>query len=601
MKENTGNNYIRDINDKSAMDMDKISYSSLYSIINQSPYSICISDDKGTLIWTNKACLDLLNISEDEVVGKYNIFQDDIVASQGLLPLVRSVFESGESVRFELKYDSSKLKNPGLQRFVNLTLDVTIFPIKDSTGKITNAVIQHMDITEGKRAEIFLRASEDRFRRLVKSVSDYIYTFEIEPDGRTITSHGPGCVNVTGYTSEEYAADPYLWIRMVHEEDRNAVSEQAAKLLKGEDAPSLEHRIIHKNGTVRWVKNVPVIRHDDHEHFAAYDGLISDITERKLAEKALRLSEEKYREMFERAVEGMFQCTVQGEFINVNPYFAAMSGYESAHELVSTIKSIAKEMFVNIDDSRRFIKLLNDNGTISGFEHEIYKKDMSRIWVSTNARIVHGPNDEVMYFEGTTVNITERKQSEEEKEKLQSQLRQSQKMEAIGTFIGGVAHDFNNILSVLLGYATLMQMDLEINHPLRPYLDQIMSSSEKAANLTRSLLAFSRKQPIDLKPINLNEIINGTEILLKRLLTEDIVLNKILTEDETTIMGEVTQINQILFNLATNARDAMPKGGIITIETVTTNMDKDFTDILGYGKPGKYIMLTFTDTGTGYR
>ena len=184
------------------------------------------------------------------------------------------------------------------------------------------------------------------------------------------------------------------------------------------------------------------------------------------------------------------------------------------------------------------------------------------------------------------MNITERKQSEKKKKSCNHNSDSHRRWKPSAHLSGSRAR-FQQHLKRITGIRHSHADGLgDQIHPLRPYLDQIMSSSEKAANLTRSLLAFSRKQPIDLKPINLNEIINGTEILLKRLLTEDIVLNKILTEDETTIMGEVTQINQILFNLATNARDAMPKGGIITIETVTTNMDKDFTDISVMASPG---------------
>ncbi len=256
-------------------------------------------------------------------------------------------------------------------------------------------------------------------------------------------------------------------------------------------------------------------------------------------------------------------------------------------------------MFVRPEEADFFTSTLEKNGTILGFEHELYKKDGSKIWISVNAHAVKNKSGKIIYYEGISENISKRKQDEEEKEKLHSQLRQAQKMEALGTFVGGIAHDFNNILSIIIGYATLLNMELEKNNPLHSYTDLILSSSEKAANLTQGLLAFSRKQPINLKPLKLNDVIKGTEKILKRLLTEDIILKKNFTKENTDIMGDPTQIDQILFNLATNARDAMPKGGKLIIETKIMEMDNDFMDVTGYGNAGKFVLLSVSDTGTG--
>jgi signal transduction histidine kinase len=172
-------------------------------------------------------------------------------------------------------------------------------------------------------------------------------------------------------------------------------------------------------------------------------------------------------------------------------------------------------------------------------------------------------------------------------------------MEAIGTLAGGVAHDFNNILTALIGYGALLQMGLGKDNPLRMYADQILSSSEKAAQLTQSLLTFSRKQPITLKPVKLNDVILGTEKLLKRLLTEDIVLETRLTPEDTTILGDATQVDQILFNLVTNARDAMSKGGKLIVGTKRAEIDNEFLRAHGYGETGTYVLISVSDTGAG--
>ena len=193
---------------------------------------------------------------------------------------------------------------------------------------------------------------------------------------------------------------------------------------------------------------------------------------------------------------------------------------------------------------------------------------------------------------GTLIDITREKS-------LEAQLRQSQKMEAIGTLAGGIAHDFNNLLTVLIGYANLLQMRTEASNPLRVYVDRIMSASQKAANLTRGLLAFSRTQPLALEPHDINELIRTAGKLFGRLLTEDIEVTLKLSPEEMIVMADQSQIDQILFNLVTNARDAMTEGGTLSIETKPVTLDKEFVRIHGFDNPGAYALLSVTDTGLG--
>lgn len=196
-----------------------------------------------------------------------------------------------------------------------------------------------------------------------------------------------------------------------------------------------------------------------------------------------------------------------------------------------------------------------------------------------------------------------------EHRKLEAQLQQSQKMEAVGTLTGGIAHDFNNILTAIIGYGNILKMKLEQESPLMGYTDQILASAERAANLTQSLLAFSRKQVINPKPVNLNEITASVEKLLLRIIGEDIELKTILNpplplfdkggQREIMVLADAGQIEQVLMNLASNARDAMPEGGTLTIETGIEELDMDFLKIHEYGKQGKYAVITVTDTGHG--
>jgi PAS domain S-box-containing protein len=310
-------------------------------------------------------------------------------------------------------------------------------------------------------------------------------------------------------------------------------------------------------------------------------------------------AEEQYRTIFENAVEGIFQSTIQGNFLKVNPALARMYGFDSPQELMTAITNIEEQMYVNPEDRTRLGKKMEEQGLVSNFEIQLFRRDKSTIWISMNARMVRDAAGKGLYYEGTVEDITERKKAEEEKIRLESQLRQGQKMEAIGTLAGGIAHDFNNLLTSIIGYGNLLQMDMDHDDPRKIYLDQILAASEKAAGLTQSLLAFSRKQVMELKPNLVNGILKGMEKLLRRLLTEDIEFSVVPADPDIVILADVTQIDQVLMNLAGNARDAMPKGGRLLIEARTVRLEKEFIQAQGYGEPGDYALISVSDTGTG--
>ena len=172
-------------------------------------------------------------------------------------------------------------------------------------------------------------------------------------------------------------------------------------------------------------------------------------------------------------------------------------------------------------------------------------------------------------------------------------------MEAVGQLAGGVAHDFNNILTAIIGYGSLMKMKMGYDDPSRNYLLQILDSAKRAANLTQGLLAFSRKQVISPKSVRVNKIIENVEKLLRRLIGEDVEMKVTLADDDLTVLADSGQLEQVLVNLATNARDAMPEGGCLTIRTETGVLDHEFIKMHGYGKPGSYALISVADTGTG--
>jgi PAS domain S-box-containing protein len=319
-------------------------------------------------------------------------------------------------------------------------------------------------VSERKKAEQALIDSEQRFKRLIESVTDYIYTVKVEKGRGVATIHGPGCITVTGYSSEEYHADPDLWYRMIFEEDRDAILKKTNDILSGSPVAPFEHRIIHKDGTIRWVKNTPVPRFDTAGQLVDFEGMISDITPLK---------------------------------------------------------------------------------------------------------------------------------------HLEAQLRQAQKMEAIGQLAGGVAHDFNNILTAIIGYGNLILMKLSAGDAVRPFVSQILASAERAAQLTHSLLAFSRKQVVDLRNVNINAIIRRVNSLLLKLIGADIEFKTVLYNRDLMVLADSVQMEQVLMNLVMNARDAVQGHGRITIETSVFEIGEEFIRTHAYGEPGSYALLTVSDTGEG--
>jgi signal transduction histidine kinase len=234
-------------------------------------------------------------------------------------------------------------------------------------------------------------------------------------------------------------------------------------------------------------------------------------------------------------------------------------------------------------------------------EHRIIRRDGTVRWLKERSQtFFEGEGDarRPVRTVGAVLDITERRRAEEEHERLQAQLFQSQKMESVGQLAGGIAHDFNNILAAIIGYGNLLQMKIPVNDPLRYNVDHMLESAERAAQLTHSLLTFSRKQVLKIKPTHLNGIIAGQGQFLRRIIGEDVEIKSILRGD-AVIMADSGQIEQVLMNLATNARDAMPRGGQLTVETDLLEITDAFISAHGFGIPGPYAVISVTDTGIG--
>ena len=279
-----------------------------------------------------------------------------------------------------------------------------------------------------------------------------------------------------------------------------------------------------------------------------------------------------------------------GEIEYVNPKYIQITGY-SSEEVLGQNPRILKSGETPAEEYKRLWETITSGNTWLGEFHN-KRKNGELFWEKAAISPVKNRNGEITNFIAIKEDITEQKA-------LESQLRHALKMDAIGTLAGGIAHDFNNLLTVIIGFGTILEMRMLSDDPLRIHVSHILSAADRAANLTKSLLTFSREQPLDSKIVDLNDVVHGFEKFITQALREDIECRILLSKENLSIFADPGQIDQILLNFATNARDAMPNGGELTISTMRMAMDRQFINAHGYGTIGNYAVLSVTDNGIG--
>jgi PAS domain S-box-containing protein len=319
-------------------------------------------------------------------------------------------------------------------------------------------------------------------------------------------------------------------------------------------------------------------------------GIALDSTDRVVVEEALRESETSYRSIIEEAPYGILRCTVGGSFTLVNRALVRMLAFESEHEVIGL--NIGTDVFEDLHDHSNFIDQLQSQGSAEGVETLWKQHGGKSILVRLGGRAVRDARGQIAYFEVIAEDVSERRQ-------LEIQLRQSQKMQAIGQLAGGVAHDFNNLLTVVKGHIELILTNLPVNDPLFARLDQVQKAANRASSLTRQLLAFSRLQVLQPQILDLNGIVSGMIQMLSRIIGENIELIFRPGGILGRVKADAGQLEQVLLNLVVNARDAMPNGGQLTIETENVELDDSYGQNHAVIKPGPYVMLAVSDTGCG--
>jgi two-component system, cell cycle sensor histidine kinase and response regulator CckA len=442
-----------------------------------------------------------------------------------------------------------------------------------------------IDVSERKRAEDELRLSEERFSS----------AFEHAPIGMALVAPDSGFIKVNrtlcellGYTPEELQAKTFRAV--THPDDVEASVEYARQVLAGDVRfYQMEKRYLHKSGRPVWVWLSTSLLRDSEGRPLYFISQIQDITERKRAEEDLKHAEERFSKAFRSNPEGFSISTLrEGRYIEVNDAFLRMIGYERSEVIGKSTKEL--RIWEESEERSAIIAKLIERGSIKEEDVRFRTKTGKIHQIRLSAELIQ-LQGEVCAL-GVSRDVTEQNL-------LEDQLRQAQKMEAVGRLAGGVAHDFNNLLGVIIGYSELVSSALPVDSAMHKRVEAIKHAGQRAAALTTQLLAFSRKQSLQTRVVNLNSVVAETEKLLRPLLGEDIECTIVLDPDLGRVKADAGQIVQVMMNLAVNARDAMSSGGRLTIETANKTVDEG-TLVQGIPiQPGSYVTLVIKDTGTG--
>jgi two-component system cell cycle sensor histidine kinase/response regulator CckA len=575
------------------------------------PDALSIADCSHHVLWANERFTHLFGYAIDDVIG--HPLENLVVPPDRLAESkwVTEAIAKGERITLETK---RRRKDGTL-----LDVSVSCAPLF-LDGKMAGFYAGYRDISDRKRVEALssalYRVAEksssahdlQQFFAAVHSIIDelmyarnfYIALYDCATESITfpyfVDEHdqappakklGKGLTDYLIRTGEPLLATPEVLQAM---EERGEVERNGAQSLDWMGVPLKVNS--HTFGALvvqTYSKNIRYGERDK-EILTFVARQLASAVEIKRNEQALRRSEARYRSLVQSSVYGIYRSSLEGRFLDVNPALISMLGYASAEEVL--ILDPEKDVFANSEEHSRLIEEFRRTGRLDGIEVKWKRSDGSSITVRISGRAVSSSDDPADVLEAIAEDVTDRRA-------LEDQFRQAQKMEAVGRLAGGVAHDFNNLLMVISGYAEVILAKLSTNHPLHEKGKAIQQAADRATTLTRQLLAFSRKQLLELKVVDVNAIVQDMERLFSPLLGENVELVTVLSPQAAHVRADAGQLEQVLMNLVVNAKDAMPTGGKLTIQTQATVIDGSHRRGQQFIRPGNYVMLSVSDTGMG--
>ncbi|MCP4723572.1 MAG: PAS domain S-box protein [bacterium] len=545
--------------------------------------------DKGKIVDTNSACEKMFGYEKDEMIGMdiLNTVPEDFKPA-----LYQYIADNIE------QYENTALKKNGT------TFPVEVFAREVVFKEKTYRVATVRDLTNIKKVEEALQRSKQELNSIIRNTPDIIYRIDTEGKITFIND----AVKKYGYSPKEMLGRHIL--EFVYPEDKELVKYRINERRTGDrETNNLEIRLLTKDNSKVYFESIAQPINPDKvslldarglydsekpsaNTFIGTQGIIRDITERKLGEDALQESEERFHYLADASIEAII-INKGGICLEANQVAAEMFGYKDPFDMIGIFITdiiapeyhgiVEKHILEHSEESYEAIALQKDGKT---FHVEIRAKSMP--------------------YKGDTVRVTsirdirEQKKVEIEKERIEVQLHQSQKMKAIGTLAGGIAHDFNNILSGILGYTELAMKKIQEDHPISNYLKQVLQAANRASDLVKQILTLSRQQEQEMKPTNINPIAKESIKLIRASIPTTIDIRTNLAAESDLVLANATQIHQIIMNLCTNAAHAMQKtGGILNINLDNIDLNSNFVNNYPDLYEGPYLKLEISDTGHG--
>lgn len=438
-----------------------------------------------------------------------------------------------------------------------------------------------------RQAEQALRETEQKLRLMANNMKEMVLAYDMD---RRLIFANPAVETLTGYRIADLEKDRF--VNWIHPDDQARMLGYWDAIFQGSGFEDEEYRLITRGGRTKWVSATWGPIRDDAGRQIGVQGSERDITERRLADEALRESERRFRGLLEDVQLSAAILDMHGNFVFVNDCMLAITGWTR-----DEMRGRHATEFLPPDQHERIDKLMESLAKTGGPAHwfsemPFLTKDGKRRWLQVNSAALRDSEGKVETVALLGADVTEHRALEE-------QYLQAQKLESVGRLAGGIAHDFNNLLTVINGYSDIVVSGLSAEDPLRGHAEEVRHAGERAAALTQQLLAFSRKQAAQRQPLDLNALISESKDMLRRLLGEDIRLETALAPELDLIVADSGQIHQVLMNLLVNARDAMPDGGELLVETSHVEIGESAGNDPRKISPGPYVLLTVTDTGSG--
>ena len=556
----------------------------LSGILNNAVALIYLKDLNGKYLLVNQRFQNLVQKNQQEILGKsdFDIFTEEIAAE--FQRNDQLALASDKPMEFE---EAVSLKD-GEHTYISIK-----FKIYDATGKTSGICGMSTDITERKRSHEALKASEEKYREHFQFANDVIYSLNLDT---TIADISPSVERVLGYKPEELIGKSFTELDLLTPESLEIAVRETIKVITEKcPADAIVYEFVAKDGSRRWgeVSGTPLIRDGE---VAGVMSVARDITDRKFTEDALKQSEKKFRLFLEQTLEGLWVVDADEKTIEVNQSLCSMLGY-SESEIIGKkpFDFVAQENLADLTSQAAIVSTT----THRSYETVLQTKNGNPFPALFNATTIKDDDGAVLGSFALVTDLSEHQKAKQATEQLEEHLRQSQKLEAIGRLAGGVAHDFNNLLTVISNNSDMILTTLSSLDPIREEIEEICKAADRASKLTGQLLTFSRKQIIELRNVDINHSIDDSSKMIQRLIGEDIDL---VFKPETNlgvIKADPGQLDQVLVNLSINARDAMPNGGKLTIETKNIDLDELCCNNKPDLKPGKYVMIAVSDSGCG--